>query len=171
MAIFTPLDVARGLAKFIAGKMQEHDEHVTVIRDDGTKGIREFRVYAGFLPRARTNEQARKLCPAVVVRPEMVTDEREQSKVSIVIYVTVYDDDLVHGADSLFQVLEFVRAQLLMLQPIRNRYWIAGGIKTTILDDMPYPQWIGLMEFDVFVPHPRAENPTLDKYTSRWQKK
>ena len=58
----------------------------------------------------------------------------------------------------LFHFLEFIRYHLLANNPIAKKWFIDiddGNIKTTIPDDQPFPQWVGVIEFDVFIPQPR----------------
>ena len=83
----TPLEVAQGMANFLKERLAEYEE----------RGGKEFHVYAGFLPRARRVEELEKLCPAIVIRPEVTTDEAKQSTVSLVLYATVYDPDFKEG--------------------------------------------------------------------------
>lgn len=92
----TPLEVAQGMANFLKERLAEYEE----------RGGKEFHVYAGFLPRARRVEELEKLCPAIVIRPEVTTDEAKQSTVSLVLYATVYDPDFKEGCQSLFHLLE-----------------------------------------------------------------
>ena len=76
----TPLEVAQGMANFLKERLAEYEE----------RGGKEFHVYAGFLPRARRVEELEKLCPAIVIRPEVTTDEAKQSTVSLVLCMQQY---------------------------------------------------------------------------------
>lgn len=102
----TPLDVAQGLAEFLKERIADYEERCG----------KDFNIYAGFMPRART-------------------DDAEQSTVNLVFYATVYDSDLKEGCQSLFQLLEFIRAHLLMANPVAGKYWIQPGLKTSVPDD------------------------------------
>lgn len=94
------------------------------------------------------------MCPAVVLRPELIEDGKEDTRVTIIAYVTVYDEDMKYGSDRLYHLLEFMRFILLSENPVENKWQIADGMKTTIPDEQPYPQWFGMLEFDVFLPQP-----------------
>lgn len=156
----TPFDAAKGLAYFLKEKLDEYDEQL----GDNACMCSARNVYAGFLPRARSVAELEKCCPAIVVRPDVVTDEKERSIVSMIIYVTVYDKDLDVGCTSLYHLLEFVRAHLLMNNAVSNKYWIQPGAKTTVPDDQPYPQWIGSIEFDVVVPRVASTSPLAKEW-------
>lgn len=156
----TPLDCARGFAAFLKKRMQADDEtlrDVDAYTYDDRKGT--VRVFAGFLPLAMSQEQAQKLCPAIVVRPASVADSRDASLATILLYVTTYDEDMQHGHEELYHLLEWTRQQLLKYNPVAGRYFIDlsgdGGLKTEIPDEQPYPQWWGVIECKVFLPQVR----------------
>lgn len=151
----TPLDVAQGLAEFLKERIADYEERCE----------KDFHIYAGFLPRARNVDDLKKLCPAIVVRPEITTDDAEQSTVNLVFYATVYDSDLKEGCQSLFQLLEFIRAHLLMANPVAGKYWIQPGLKTSVPDDQPYPQWLGVVECEAAIPQVRKNNPPIGWWT------
>lgn len=144
----TPFDVANHLADHLKSQLTEHQERLGA--DDALRSVDN--VYAGFLPRARSSAELEKLCPAIVIRPDTVTDGKERSLVSLVIYVTVYDTDLTRGCMSLYHLLEFVRAHLLLTNPVIDKCWVQPGLKTIIPDEQPFPQWIGVVEFEVAIP-------------------
>lgn len=157
----TPYDVANGLAGYLKERLAAFDERLGA--DSGITS--KTHVYAGFLPRSRNVADMEKLCPAIVVRPEAVTDSKDSSTVSIVLYATVYDKDLQQGYLSLFHLLEFARVHLLEKNPVNNKYWIQPGMKTTVPDEQPYPQWIGVIEFDVMVPLVFSPSELLQRWT------
>lgn len=147
----TPLDCARGLAGYLKGRFKEYSESAEGNESGAEKAVN---VYAGFLPRASTRQEAKSMCPAVVLRPELIEDGKEDTRVTIIAYVTVYDEDMKYGSDRLYHLLEFMRFILLSENPVENKWQIADGMKTTIPDEQPYPQWFGMVEFDVFLPQP-----------------
>ena len=151
----TPLEVAQGMANFLKERLAEYEE----------RGGKEFHVYAGFLPRARRVEELEKLCPAIVIRPEVTTDEAKQSTGSLVLYATVYDPDFKEGCQSLFHLLEFIRAHLLMGNPVAGKFWIQPGMKSIVPDEQPYPQWLGVVECEVVIPQVRQNNPPIGWWT------
>ena len=145
----TPLDCARNITKFLQTACKEYSEAVNPVQ-----------VHTGFLPKCNTAAAMRKQCPAVVVRPENVTDGKEESTVGILVYVTVYDDDKSYAGDSLYHLMEFIRMRLLSENPIGNVF-IAPGMKSTITDEQAFPQWLGYIEFDVYIPQPKKYRPEL----------
>lgn len=157
----TPFDVAYGLAEELKADMHEYEERL------GASGTvcSHCQVYAGFLPKANNVEDMKKLCPAIAVRPQTILDEKEQSTASIVIFVSVYDKSYRNGSMSLFHILEFVRARLLMTNPVSNKYWIQPGMRTTIPDNQPWPQWLGAIEFDVMIPRAASTSGPLKEWT------
>lgn len=155
----TPLDVARLITSFLQKVIAEYDETLRVvdaITEESTS--KDIAVYTGFLPRANTRKDMEKMCPAVVVRPEAYVDGGQNSTVSIVIYVTTMDEDKQHGCDSLFHLMEFIRMMLLSNSPVEGKCFIAPGMKSSVPDDQPFPQWIGVLEFDVYIPQPKQYN-------------
>lgn len=141
----TPLDVSDGIAKYLMNELRKLNENSDVTE-------RPIRVWSGFLPRVDKNEDKRKLCPAVVVHPYAVSDA-DSSTVGITVLVTTYDEALTNGHVGLYHLLEVVRERLLSDNPVALKYEIKENtINTTIPDDQPYPQWVGYLEFEVYIP-------------------
>lgn len=141
----TPLDVSDGIAKYLMNELRKLNENSGVTE-------RPIRVWSGFLPRVDKNEDKRKLCPAVVVHPYSVSDA-DSSTVGITVLVTTYDEALTEGHVGLYHLLEVVRERLLSDNPVALKYEIKENtINTTIPDDQPYPQWVGYLEFEVYIP-------------------
>lgn len=141
----TPLDVSDGIAEYLMNELRKLNEN-----SDATE--RPIRVWSGFLPRVDKNEDKRKLCPAVVVHPYSVSDA-DNSTVGITVLVTTYDEALTEGHVGLYHLLEVVRERLLSDNPVALKYEIKENtINTTIPDDQPYPQWVGYLEFEVYIP-------------------
>ena len=141
----TPLDVSDGIAKYLMNELRKLNENSDVAE-------RPIRVWSGFLPRVDKNEDKRKLCPAVVVHPYSVSDA-DISTVGITVLVTTYDEALTEGHVGLYHLLEVVRERLLSDNPVALKYEIKENtINTTIPDDQPYPQWVGYLEFEVYIP-------------------
>lgn len=141
----TPLDVSDGIAKYLMNELRKLNENSDVTE-------RPIRVWSGFLPRVDKNEDKRKLCPAVVVHPYSISDA-DSSTVGITALVTTYDEALTEGHVGLYHLLEVVRERLLSDNPVALKYEIKENtINTTIPDDQPYPQWVGYLEFEVYIP-------------------
>lgn len=141
----TPLDVSDGIAAYLMNELRKLNENSDVTE-------RPIRVWSGFLPRVDKNEDKRKLCPAVVVHPYSVNDA-DSSTVGITVLVTTYDEALTEGHVGLYHLLEVVRERLLSDNPVALKYEIKENtINTTIPDDQPYPQWVGYLEFEVYIP-------------------
>ena len=141
----TPLDVSDGIAKYLMNELRKLNENSDVTE-------RPIRVWSGFLPRVDKNEDKRKLCPAVVVHPYSVSDA-DSSTVGITVLVTTYDEALTEGHVGLYHLFEVVRERLLSDNPVALKYEIKENtINTTIPDDQPYPQWVGYLEFEVYIP-------------------
>lgn len=115
----TPLDCAKGIADFLKSRMEAYDESYTYTVD-GKETRKPIDIYTGFLPRAQTRQQMQALCPAIVLRPDAVEDGKERTELSLVAYVTVYDEDLKAGSDSLYHMLEFVRFSPFPRTPLRG---------------------------------------------------
>lgn len=144
----TPYDCIQDITHFLKENLKAYEG-----RNEETQ--KPVLCYAGFLPRARSAELKAKYCPAVVVGYRKIDDTRQESTVSIVITVTAYDEDMLQGCMTLYHLLEYVRQQLWMHNPICNRYQIRGGtMETFIPDEHPYPQWYGRIDFDVNIPQP-----------------
>lgn len=149
----TPLDCAKGLADYLREQFKVYSETATYTMN-GTETRKPVDVYAGFLPRASRREDMQALCPAIVLRPDTVEDGAEGSSVSLVAYATVYDEDMRRGSDSLYHMVELIRFLLLSENPVCDRWQIKPGMKITVPDDQPFPQWLGVVEFEVILPEP-----------------
>lgn len=141
----TPLDVSDGIAAYLMDELCKLNETSDVTAST-------IRVWSGFLPRVDNNADLSKLCPAVVVRPYSVSDA-DSSTVGITVLVTTFDEALTKGHVGLYHLLEVVRERLLSDNPVALRYEIKDNtVNTTIPDDQPYPQWVGYLEFEVYIP-------------------
>lgn len=141
----TPLDVSDGIAAYLMNELGKLNETSDVTTST-------IRVWSGFLPRVDNNADLLKLCPAVVVRPYSVNDA-DSSTVGITVLVTTFDEALTKGHVGLYHLLEVVRERLLSDNPVALRYEIKDNtVNTTIPDDQPYPQWVGYLEFEVYIP-------------------
>lgn len=160
----TPLDAARGITEYLTAQIDNYGEALRVIDEKtGAETLQAVHVYTGFLPRRTSRKEMQEQCPAIVVRPEAFQDGKKNSRVSIVVYVTVYDEDMTHGSDTLFHFMEFVRMMLLSENPVNDRWLIDidAGLTGSVPDDQPFPQWIGLLEFDVYLPQPKETQSRL----------
>lgn len=159
----TPLEVAGGISDFIKEKLAEYSDKNEIETRDGTDIASEpYHVYVGFLPYVQTQEERKKLCPAIVVRPLEVNDEKDASKVILGIYVTTYDENMTVGCYGLYHILEFLRFHLLAQNPVANRFMLEpGSLTTSIPDEQPYPQWWGRLDFAVYI-----EQPSNGKYVA-----
>lgn len=142
----TPLDIAKGLAEFL------NETLLPELTDYNDPHYEDIKCYAGFLPRTNTNETRKKLCPAIVITPSTINDRLNSASVGITVNVTTYDEDMIHGHESLYHLVERIRYVLLSNNPISMLYNIVDcEVTTTIPDEQPYPQWWAYMEFDVNV--------------------
>ena len=154
----TPLDCARTITKFLQKACQDYDEVTTISSGEAVK--EPVQVYTGFLPKCNSAAAMRKQCPALVVRPVNVVDEADESTVGINIWITVYDDDKKYGGDTLYHLMEFIRMRLLSENPIGNAF-ITPGMKATVPDEQPFPQWLAVVELDVYIQQPKKYRPEL----------
>ena len=70
----TPLECAEGIAEFLKEKFTAYQEYCEGRPENIFSSVdTDVNVYAGFLPRANNRADQKKLCPAVVVRPEATT--------------------------------------------------------------------------------------------------
>lgn len=168
----TPLDCAKGMAEYLAYCFQDKDEEYKVKNGDKFEKIcKDMQIYAGFLPRTNTRKEMIDLCPAIVVRPEIINDGKDDTKVTLLVYVTVYDEDMKLGCESLYHLLEFVRYELLSENPIEDKWQIVDDtLKTTIPDNQPFPQWLGAIELEIYLPQPIWTPPSITGDLS-WQKR
>ena len=156
----TPLDCSQGIKEYLEKCFKSYQENTT--NSDGTKTSEQVPVYHGFLPRCTSVAAMKKLCPAVVVHYDKVDDGKDDTQTGIIIYAAVFDDDQISGVNTLYHLLEFIRYVLLGHNPIDNKWRIVDDVmQTTIPDEQPYPQWIGAIEFNVYLPQPQWNNSKL----------
>ena len=144
----TPLESAEGIADFLRESFAEYDEKDF---ETGTT----FNVCAGFIPMLRANEM-KKNCPAIVVRPVLISDNADETTCDMVIFLVTYDEDMERGCYSLYHILEFMRYKLLTGNPVNRKWFIKKGTTETFIpDEQPYPLWEGRIDFTVNLPQPR----------------
>lgn len=164
----TPFECASSLAAYLKKCLDASEEVADITAKQEEKPIK---VYPGFLKRANNRADVLDICPAVVLRPELVDDTKDDTKVSMVLYATIYDDDMEHGCMSLYHLLEFIRFSLLSQNPVEDKWQIVNdAMKTSIPDGQPFPQWIGTIEFEVYLPQPTWTSPNVMGVTT-WQGK
>ena len=160
----TPLQCADGVAYFLRQRIAEYSENERFIGEDGTERIEKVNVFSGFLPRVSARDAKEKLCPAVVVRPETVTDGVGETTVRLLINITTYDDSMLNGHISLYHLLEWIRLQLLSTNPLPDKNgkerWLIkeGSVISNIPDEQPFPQWWGYIECDIYLPQPETSH-------------
>ena len=150
----TPLQCAKEIADFLRKEIAQDQEGVQAIFVDKPPETEEIRVFVGFLPRASTNAEKKKLCPAIVVRPESVSDTDDGSSVKLLFSVTTYDEDKESGYISLYNLLEWIRFKLLSNSPIGERWDLRSSLETAVPDEQPFPQWWGYLEGSFVLPQP-----------------
>lgn len=150
----TPLQCANEIAGFLRKEIAQDQEGVQTIFVDKPPETEEIRVFVGFLPRASTNAEKKKLCPAIVVRPEAVSDTDDGSSVKLLFSVTTYDEDKSSGYISLYNLLEWIRFKLLSNSPIGERWDLQSSLETAVPDEQPFPQWWGYLEGSFVLPQP-----------------
>lgn len=127
----------------------------TLLFESESEEQEEINVYTGFLPYAGSDAEKKKLCPAIIVRPELVEDRQDCSLVHLLITVTSYDRDKQKGFYSLYSLLEWIRFRLLAHTPIDNKWLLQDGSLTMgVPSDQPYPQWWGYIEAVIYIPRP-----------------
>lgn len=151
----TPLQCANEIAAFLRKEIAADEEGVQTIFFDKPPETEDIRVFVGFLPRVSTNEEKKNLCPAIVVRPETVSDTDEGSSVKLMFSVTTYDEDEESGYISLYNLLEWIRFKLLSNSPIDERWNLQDSLETVVPDEQPFPQWWGYLEGIFTLPQPR----------------
>lgn len=158
----TPLDVSRGIASYFKDCIKEYDEFLSSVNAETKEETRkDVKVYSGFLARKTRRQDIIDLCPAIVVRPQTFKDGKEDSRVAIAVFVTVFDEDMERGCETLFHFMDFVRMMLLLENPIRDKWFIADGLEGVVPDEQPFPQWIGVIEFEVYIPQPKRYNSMI----------
>lgn len=150
----TPLQCANEIADFLRKEIAQDQEGVQTIFVDKPPEIEEIRVFVGFLPRVSTNAEKKRLCPAIVVRPESVSDTDDGSSVKLLFSVTTYDEDKESGYISLYNLLEWIRFKLLSNSPIGERWDLRSSLETAVPDEQPFPQWWGYLEGSFVLPQP-----------------
>ena len=160
----TPWECAESLVEFFKKKLEEYAEKLYELDEEARiENVRDYNVYAGYLPFTTKREEQKKLCPAIVVRPLEVNDTEEASTVLIGIYVTAFDEkDLRFGCKEVYHMLEFLRMQLLSSNPAEEKWQIVPGtMSTSIPDEQPFPQWWGRIDLAIYLPQPRRTHKAV----------
>ena len=150
------IQCADGIAAYLRKAVSEDSMKLRfLLHDEKREEQEEINVYTGFLPYAATDAEKRKLCPAIVIRPELVEDRQDYSIAHLLINVTTYDRDKQQGYLSLYSLLQWVRFKFLANTPIDNKWPLQDGSLTMgVPPDQPYPQWWGYIEAAINIPHP-----------------
>ena len=160
----TPWECAESLVDFFKEKLEEYAEKLYELDEEKQmENVRDYNIYAGYLPFVTKREDQKALCPAIVVRPLEVNDAEDATTVLMGIYVTTFDDkDMKFGCKELYHMLEFLRMQLLSSNPIKDKWEIVPGtMSTSIPDDQPFPQWWGRIDLAIYLSQPRRTHKAV----------
>lgn len=161
----TPLQLAKGIKSFLEDRMAHYDEEYTFGEQFDSEGeyiedIKKIGVYTLRLPIVKTAAERRSLSPSIVIRPYEVRDEEDQTVVKVFVAVTVHDSETEAGAEVIYHLVEFIRHELLAHNPVGMKWNVRNGsMITTIPDEQPYPEWWGIVDFEVNIPQPEWTPP------------
>lgn len=152
----TPLQCAEEITAFLKSVFHDY-ECLADYKFSGKPFRKPVNIYTGYLPIYQSPQEKEKICPAIITRPSVISDEDDETNSSMSIFVTTLDDDKVKGCFGLFHLMELVRYKLLSSSPINQKYVIKNGTMESIFpDEQPYPQWIGRINFQVNLPQPKV---------------
>lgn len=147
----TGLDCAEAVAVFLAEKHAGYKLHDEKVKDN------ELLTVCGFLPRPRSETEARRNFPYIVVRPLGTTDYETESLsggvsyIDIRIYFSTYCEDAKNGFVEIYHLVEKSRQQLLKNRTLAGKYRLNltkdTPLRTEVLEEQPAPSvWLGFIE-------------------------
>lgn len=141
----TPLVCAMEMVEYLKNVFKEH------IQEEGAKS-KDILIKDGFLPRVTTEDEKRRMTPAIIVTPVLITTPKptldEDSTVKLEINVLTYSKDKMEGHRELFHILEKIRMAIFKKPILAKKFSLSSehDVKATIPYDQPYPQWWALIE-------------------------
>lgn len=112
----------------------------------------ELNVMPGYLKRReKANE---KLFPYIVPRLIKGEDADDGSAVTVRIYFATYCEDVLNAWRELYNLMEHSRQALLKQRTLANKFRLKLPISYEMLEDQPYPEWLGWMDvqYEIFQP-------------------
>lgn len=165
----TPLMLANGLKDFITARMAHYDD-TTVDNEQYTAAARgyianpkEINVYALAEPIVKTSAEKREQQMAtIVIRPYSVEDGEDNTLVKVAISVMLRSDDMEYGIAELYHIVGFLRHELLAHNPVAMKWYMRpGSLVTTIPIEQSYPNWLGVLECEFYLPQAEYVPPNV----------
>lgn len=165
----TPLMLANGLKAFVLERMKHYNdttaynEQYTAAARGYTAKPKEMNVYALSAPIVKTGEERREQQLAtVVIRPYSIGDGEDETLVKVAISVMLRSDDMEHGFTELYHIVDFLRHELLAHNPIAAKWYMRpGSLVTTIPIEQSYPNWLGVLECEFYLPQAEYLPPNV----------
>lgn len=113
-------------------------------------------VAPGYLKRRES--AAESFYPHIV--PRLIKGEDtldDGSAVTIRMYFGTYSEDVTNGWRELFHLMECTRQALLKKRTIANQFRLLMPIKWEMVEDQPYPAWMGYMDVKYTIGQPMEE--------------
>ncbi|NPV30656.1 MAG: hypothetical protein HPY58_13620 [Firmicutes bacterium] len=101
-------------------------------------------VVTGYLPPPEASREEPNF-PFVIIRLLEGTDDQEGSTVTVKIIVGTYSEDSQNGWRDVANIIQRIRTELLRRRVIAKKYRVEYPIKFEIVEEHPYPEWIGVM--------------------------
>lgn len=111
------------------------------IQEEGAKS-KDILIKDGFLPRVTTEDEKRRMTPAIIVTPVLITTPKptldEDSTVKLEINVITYSKDKMEGHRELFHILEKIRMAIFKNQTLGKKFRLSSehDVKATIPYDL-----------------------------------
>ena len=103
---------------------------------------RKILVYAGFPPVRRSRDETASCIYVIATGAE---DAAAESSVTLAIGFSIYDEDDKEGCFSLYNLVEHVRQALLKRRTIAGRNCLILPLKTEIMTEQPFPEWVAII--------------------------
>lgn len=117
-------------------------EVVSQYSADQISGNKKILVYAGFPPVRRSRDETASCIYVIATNAE---DAAAESSVTLAIGFSVYDEDEKEGCKPLYNLIEHVRQALLKKRTIAGRNRLILPLKTEIMTEQPFPEWVGMI--------------------------
>lgn len=112
-------------------------------------------VSPGYLKRRES--AAESFYPHIVSRLMKGDDTVDASVASVRLYFGTYSEDVTNGWRELFNLMEHTRQALLKKRTIAKRFRLELPIHWEMVEDQPYPAWMGFMDLKYTIAQPQEE--------------
>lgn len=144
-----PVLLLDALADFLRQANQDYRLEDETVQDN------PLLVVPGYLKRRETATET--FYPHIAARLIKGDDTVDGSTASVRLYFGTYSENVADGWRELYNLMEHSRQALLKQRTIASRFRLKLPVHWEMVEDQPYPEWVGTMDLIYEIAQPQEE--------------